>query len=448
MKKPLKVLCLFDYKANTGYGRVSENIIPRIKKWFGNTDQECKIWLDIIAINWFGQKNEKTGILETSIMEDKWTRVTSALYSVPVGSTPDAVDDFGRNGFLWMLKHSNAPESEEEKSDPNRTEKGYDGIFIIQDASVVNNIVPLLGVIKAENKKNNNPDFKSIFYFPADFEMVDVVVDKLNFFDTLITYNEYSRNAVTKLRPELKGKLKVIPHGIDTNEFFPISNYEIEDFREDYFGENADKFIVLNLNRNQPRKDIPCTIFGFQEFKKSHPNALLYLHMNPNDPKGWAMRLVLMQTGLLEGIDFMFPPADKENHGFSVEELNKIYNACDVYVTTTKGEGWGLGVTEAMATGLPVICPMHTSFTEIGDNGNRAYMLENLYPICTADDSIIREQCDFMEVAEKLTQVYDDLENNPGNVRKKTDAAQKYVETSLDWDDIAARFAQYMKDTY
>jgi len=441
-KKTLRILCLFDYNAHTGFATVSTNIIREIKKIFGNTDQYAGILLDICAINYFGERDKDGKITKTYYQEDKATVVFSALFSVPLKSTPEAKDDFGRNGFLWILKHSN----DEDENDA--TPRGYNGIFIIQDAPVINDIVPLLEIIKKENQEKNLPNFKSIFYFPADFEMVDQVLDKLGFFDLLITYNEYSRNAVLKWRPEFKPKLKVIPHGIDLKQFYPIDNQaQIDDFRKEYFGNNADKFIVLNLNRNQPRKDIPCTVFGFKEYQKENPNAFLYLHMNPRDPKGWDMRLLMMQVGLREGIDYMFPPVDKENHGHTTAELNLIYNACDVYVTTTKGEGWGLGVTEAMACRLPVICPMHTSFTEIGDYGRRVYPLENLYPICTVDDNIVREQCDYLEVAEKLKEAELDIKTNNPNLTKKLDMALSYVQ-SLHWPGIAQQFAEYFKQVF
>ncbi|NCY12365.1 MAG: glycosyltransferase, partial [Burkholderiaceae bacterium] len=58
-----------------------------------------------------------------------------------------------------------------------------------------------------------------------------------------------------------------------------------------------------------------------------------------------------------------------------------MYNASDLYVTTTLGEGWGLTLTEAMATRTPVICPISTSFIEMTDNGKRVYAVENLIPI-------------------------------------------------------------------
>jgi len=48
--KQLKVLCLFDYVARTGFGTVSKNIVKEIKTNFGEN-----ILLDIVAVNYFGE---------------------------------------------------------------------------------------------------------------------------------------------------------------------------------------------------------------------------------------------------------------------------------------------------------------------------------------------------------------------------------------------------------
>lgn len=447
-KETKRGLVLGDYgqHVHTGFATVLNNLIKWIKILYGNTEDVGNILFDIVAINNFGIKDSE-GKTKTFYREDKWTNVMSALFSTPLVSTPEAKDDFGRHGFLWILQHSNDPETDEEEKEKYSPLKGYDFIFINQDAPVINEIVPVLEKIRRENKEKNLKNFKSIFYFPCDFPMVDQVIDKLGFFDLLITYNEYSRDAILKLRPEFKNKLKVVNHGIDLTNLFPIEDKSIvQKFRREYFGNNADKFIVLNLNRNQPRKDVPATIFGFKEFKKNNPDAFLYLHMNPVDPKGWDLRMVMVQLDLIEGIDFMFPPAEKQNHGHSVEEINLIYNACDVYVTTTKGEGWGLGVTEAMGCGIPVICPMHTSFLEISDNGKRVYPLENLYPLCTIDDNIVRDQCDYIEVAEKLQEVKDDMKKESPVLKNKLELALEYVK-KLSWKNIGQKFVKLFKET-
>ena len=420
MKKPSKIFCLMDYKAFTGFSTVSTNIKSEIKKHFRED-----IKLDICAINYFGEPYE----------EEDGTYVISAMKSAI------KKDDFGRLAFMKILQDSNE----------------YDGIFILQDLGVICPIVDILKHIKAEKVRKNQKSFKSIFYFPVDCRLVDKLVEGLEFFDCLVTYTEYGRNEVLRLRPELKTKCKVVPHGNNDKDFYPLPEEEVQAFKKEYFGEN--KFVITNVNRNQPRKDIPTTIFAFIEAKKTWKEEgltkepLLYLHMHPKDPMGWDLRGLFLQTDLVEGKDYKLLETDVANNGASIEMLNKIYNASDVYVTTTLGEGWGLTLTEAMATKTPIICPLSTSFIEMTDNGSRVYPCENLIPYANTVDNVIRQQCDYIEVADNIIYIAKGTENQledvnfTENMNKRLENSYNYTK-SLSWKEVCKSWTKYFKETY
>ena len=421
MEKSYKVLMLVDYNCHTGFATVSHNIKKELKNNFGKNIQ-----FDICAINYFGEP----------YTEDDGTYVISAVKSAP------KKDDFGRFGFLKILKDTDE----------------YDGIFIIQDLGVILPIVPILKTIKEEKIANNKKQFKSIFYFPVDAPLVEKLTEGLEFFDSIVAYTEYGRNEVLRLRPELKKKIKVIPHGNNPKQFFPLPQNEVLEFRKEYFGRNADKFIITNVNRNQPRKDIPTTIFSFIEAKKQweehqiEKQPFLYLHMHPKDPMGWDIRCILAQTNLIEGEDYKLLDIHLANNGASIEMLNKIYNASDVYLTTTLGEGWGLTLTEAMATKTPIICPKSTSFIEMTDNGKRAYTLDNLIPTSTTFDSTIRQQCDYIEVADTILYIakgmqgdYENL-NFLENYKNRINNAYKWMQ-SIDWKILSKVWVDLFKKT-
>lgn len=421
MEKNYKVLFLGDYNCHTGFATVSHNIKKELKNNFGKNIQ-----LDIIAINYFGEP----------YTEEDGTYVISAVKSAT------KKDDFGRLTFLKILKESNE----------------YDGIFIIQDLGVILPIVPILKTIKEEKIANNKKQFKSIFYFPVDAPLVEKLTEGLEFFDSIVAYTEYGRNEVLRLRPELKKKIKVIPHGNNPKQFFPLPQNEVLEFRKEYFGNNADKFIITNVNRNQPRKDIPTTIFSFIEAKKQweehqiEKQPFLYLHLHPKDPMGWDIRCILAQTDLIEGEDYKLLDIHLANNGASVEMLNKIYNASDVYLTTTLGEGWGLTLTEAMATKTPIICPKSTSFIEMTDNGKRAYTLDNLIPTSTTFDSTIRQQCDYIEVADTILYIAKGLQGDYENLNflenynNRIESAYKWMQ-GLDWKIISKVWVDLFKKT-
>ena len=421
MKKPCKVLCLFDYKAFTGFSTVSTNIKKELKKHYGSD-----LHLDIVGINYFGEPFEES----------------DGTYVIPAVKSAPKKDDFGRFGFLKILNDSNE----------------YDGIFIIQDLGVIAPIIPILKGIKDEKRQNNKKVFKSIFYFPIDCKMIDKLVENLDFFDCLVTYTEYGRNEILRIRPDMKGKVKVVPHGNNFKDFYPIPKDDIKEFRAEYFGKNADKFIITSVNRNQPRKDIPTTIFAFQKLKELWAESeiktkpLLYLHMNPKDPLGWDIRAIFLQTDLVENVDYKLLDIETANRGASVEILNKIYNASDLFVNTTMGEGWGLTLTEAMSVKIPIVCPMNTSFVEMTNNGNNVYPLSESIPSCSKFDNVIRPQCHYEEVAETMLYVAEGLNGQHGDnffkdLDKKLQDSYKYVQ-SLSWTEICKRWIDYFKETY
>jgi glycosyltransferase involved in cell wall biosynthesis len=405
-----------DYVARTGFGTVSKNIVKELKKHYGQD-----LLLDIIAINYFGEPYH----------EDDNTFVISARLN-------DVNDDpFGRFFFLKILKETDA----------------YDGIFICQDLGTITSFMEVLEHIKQDKKDNNKKVFKSIFYTPVDCpQLIYPLVKGLDFFDVLVTYTEFGRKLINGLRPELK--VKVIPHGNSSKDFFPMVEEDIKKFRQEYFGENADKFIITNINRNQPRKDLPNTIFAFMEakeiWKENLPKPFLYLHTHPKDPMGWDIRALMMQTDLVEDVDYKLLPKEYEEQGTETALVNKIYNASDVYLTTTLGEGWGLGFSEAAACKVPIIAPYTTSFIEMSNYGKNAYMLESLYPFVNETDNVIRQQTDIYEIAETIKYVAEAkfglLEelNAKAILQEKIENNYKWSK-KIEWSEVCKSWIEYFK---
>jgi glycosyltransferase involved in cell wall biosynthesis len=408
MQKPFRILALFDYNSFTGFSTVSKNLVSNWKKIFGE-----RMFLDIVAVNYFGD----------GYSEGPNIRIVSAK------KNDIAKDDFGRYVFMRSL-----------------LDVDYDVIFILQDLGVVVPMIPHIKKIKDDRKKENKKQFKSILYFPVDFNLTPNLGVGLEFFDSLATFTDFGKQNINRLRPDLKAKVRVIPHGNNFENFYVMPESEVTAFRKSYFGDNADKFIIGNVNRNQPRKDIPNTIFGFLEYWETYnKNSFLYLHMNPKDPMGWHLRTILAQTPLREGIDFMFPPKDDYEKGADISKLNSIYNSMDVFLSTATGGGWELTVTEAMSARKPVVIPNHTSFQYLGgQNGERAYFLNTLYPSVSTIDNVIRFQSDLYEVAETLNYLYNDIQNNSPELALKIDNAYKFIEKHK-WEDIAKTFSEEIK---
>lgn len=398
---------------HTGFATVSKNVISGIRKHFGED-----LLIDMIAINNFSEEAyfDKEGV-----------------FVMPAQPSDPKKDEFGRNFYLKCLAEGN-----------------YEATFIMQDIGVIQPIIQVMKHVNLAKQKANKKQFKSFFYFPVDCNLIKQLTKDLEFFDVLATYTEFGREEVCRFRPELRKKIKIINHGNNNGAYYPIHKEESDIFREEYFEDEAkDKFIISVINRNQPRKDIATSIFAFQELKnkwKHDKKPFLYLHMNPSDPMGLDLRALLIQTDMEEFKDYMFPPRNIENHDATEAQLRSIYNASDLFLTTNLGEGWGLTITEAMACDLPVVAPLHTSITEISNNGERIYPITEFIPVCLKTDNMIRNMCFIDNVVDMMEEAVKDILNNSDIPKEKVNNAREYVKTKLDWKYLIPKFVTYMKE--
>jgi glycosyltransferase involved in cell wall biosynthesis len=403
--KITNVLFFGDFNCTTGFGNVSKQLID----------------------NWAKDKNLKITIFAINDFSEKSYNYKDNVFVIPALSISETKKDiYCRLEFLNLLYQNN-----------------FDVLFCLNDIEIFNEMGEHLQNVKNTKKKENKPSFKSIVYFPIDSEPRPNDLKIVSFFDEVITYTEYAK-AVMKplLTPAQFKKVKVIPHGCDTENFFPLNDFEKAKIKEEKFG--ADKFVFGSVNRNSARKDLASLIVGFSMFKhKNQADAVLYLHCNPLDPSGINIYRLCERVGLEVGKDVIVPSEFNENKGFSESELNKIYNSFDCFITTTTAEGWGLTITEAMATKTLVICPKHTSLAEISDNGlNTLNFMFQQQSVFVNDFEKIRfttnplEVVTLLEVAYKLADEPDELKDM---VRAKIENAYKKV-SGMKWETIAKKF--------
>ncbi|MGB8814965.1 MAG: glycosyltransferase family 4 protein [Paracoccaceae bacterium] len=153
--------------------------------------------------------------------------------------------------------------------------------------------------------------------------------------------------------------IDVIPHIVDTNLFRPLipnlQESRILGKRALGLDTSAEAFLVLNANRNLPKKRLDLTIEGFAFFAKGKPPPVkLYLHTSVVGP-AWDLRLLARRHGIADRL--VLTSQDLGAPCVSNAALNAIYNAADVGVNTSNSEGWGLVAFEHAATGAAQILP-------------------------------------------------------------------------------------------
>ena len=385
----------------TGFGTVTRNILTGLHAT-GKYD------IQVLGVNYWGNPHT----------------YPFPIWPIGIGSK----DPYGRQRAFDMMAK----------------ELDFDVLFLFQDSFILQSLMED-GLSKLKQMKN----FVSVGYYPVDGVPKKEWIKCMDMLDCPTTYTEFAKKESILACPEIANRLQVVPHGINVRDFFPLPEDDVESFRRQYFGRHANKFIVTNVNRNQQRKDIPRTLMAFKEFKRRRPNSVLYLHMATQD-QGWNLSEVIKGMGLVVNEDVLMPGNNfGPNNGYPIEVVNQIYNASDVVISTTVGEGWGLSTVEAMATRTPIIFPNNTALTEIiGANEERGYLVgsgetPDDFTVLPNDNEILRPLASVTGMADKLMHVYDNREE----ALKKADVAYSWVTSNLIWDkDIVPMWDKIIMD--
>jgi glycosyltransferase involved in cell wall biosynthesis len=406
--KVVNLLFYGDFNCTTGFGNVSKQLIN----------------------SWSKNKNFNITILAINDLSEKPYNYKDNVMVLPCLAIDEKKDGYARLELLKILYSHD-----------------FDVFFALNDIEVLNSMTEHLANVKKERAKANKKKTKYVLYTPIDSEPRPSDCEVLHLFDEVITYTEYAKAVLKPLIAEsLWKKIKVIPHGIDTEVFYPIP-FELEnrETKELIFGRD-DVFVFGSVNRNSARKDLGTLMIGFAMFKHtSQADAVLYLHCNPKDKMGIDCYRLSERLGLEVDKDIFFPKDFNENNGISEYELNKIYNTFDCFITTTTAEGWGLSIVEAMATQKLVVAPKHTSITEITDNGNNAFCFKFMQRAVFVNDF---EKIRFISNPEEVAQVcgivynlQNETEEVQGQVNEIIENAYNHV-TKWKWKDIAKKFEQ------
>jgi D-inositol-3-phosphate glycosyltransferase len=259
----------------------------------------------------------------------------------------------------------------------------------------------------------------------------------LNGLDHVILWTEFAREEA------LKGgcirSTSVVPLGVDLGIYKPLDKREA---RAHLPAQTRDGFIVLNANRNQPRKRIDLTIRAFaQFFHTNKADAYLYLHICPTGDIGVDAdqlaayynlkgRLLLESPGVYEAL--------------SEEDLAMTYQASDVQMSTTQGEGWGLTTMEGMACGIPQILP---DWSALGEWAKPAALMVPCTGTTTTIGGVnaIGGVPDETAVVNALQSLYDSRSRREELSKRGLALVQQ---PQFRWENIGARFAEEVERAF
>jgi glycosyltransferase involved in cell wall biosynthesis len=160
-----------------------------------------------------------------------------------------------------------------------------------------------------------------------------------------------------------------VPHGVDRSLFHPRP--QDRDGIRDELGIPRDVFLVGMVAANTgnpglPRKGFPQALQAFSRFAAAHDDAWLYGHTQSAPGKAGGIDLVSLTVaaGCPTG-RVRYPPLSVWHLGWSAAQVSSLYQAFDVLLNPSMGEGFGVPIVEAQACGVPVIASDHSAMSEL-----------------------------------------------------------------------------------
>lgn len=211
-------------------------------------------------------------------------------------------------------------------------------------------------------------------------------------------------NAAIKREGIPRKKLVLIPNGIDTNHFHPDTSSE----RKKRLGLPENSLIFGTVSGLRKVKALDLLLHAFRALRDLTPDVFLVIA--GDGPEALPLQDLARRLDLTESVRFMGLRLDVE----------RILPAFDVFMLSSRSEGFPNAILEAMACGLPVIA------TSVG--GIRELVCPEVTGRLIAPDNM-----------EEMVKAMRWILDNPGKRREFSENARRHVEEHFRFDVIGER---------
>lgn len=219
-----------------------------------------------------------------------------------------------------------------------------------------------------------------------------------------------SKTAFKTTFPHIPVSYRIIPNGVDTERFNPGVK-PLDKFPED-------KPKILFLGRLDPRKGLNHLLAAYPLIKKKIPEAIL---------------IVVGSGPSIERYKNSIPAKLRDSVYFegrvSADLIPRYYATCDSYVSpATGGEVFGIVLTEAMATGKPVVASNIPGYNDVIQDRVNGLLFDYKNP---------------EDIADKVIQT---LENK--KLRNTLITNGRNFALGISWQNIAKKVLDYYEELY
>lgn len=220
--------------------------------------------------------------------------------------------------------------------------------------------------------------------------------------------------------------------GVDTAFWHPATSTEKSALRKG-LGLGEDEFVILTVADNQERKNLWAGLEAVQKLKQKTDRKVRYIIVTRTDsPVGWKLNDLAIEMGLTKEL-MLF------NRGLPTEDLWGLYAVSDVYLSTSKAEGLGMPVLDAMASGIPCVATDTGALHELLEDG-RGFLVPPAYTFRDVWGNSKRDMIDTDKTAESLLA----LTELPAPTISK---ARDYVEDRT-WDISVTQIHQKIEELF
>jgi glycosyltransferase involved in cell wall biosynthesis len=227
---------------------------------------------------------------------------------------------------------------------------GY-GVLLIKanGLPVVANIHHPLQVDRANSvrqARNMEGKLQWLRFYP--FWMQEIVARRI---DRIITGSENSARSVAKEFRLPREQIAVIYDGVDTETFHPVET-------------RKERGMILYVGNSDDRNKGARYLIEAMALLKNNDG----LHLTVVDrPTAWTVPTLARELGIADRVTL--------TGRLPREELVRLYNACEVFVSPSLYEGFGLPAAEAMACGAPVVATTAGAFPEVIEDGQSGLLV-------------------------------------------------------------------------
>ena len=237
-----------------------------------------------------------------------------------------------------------------------------------------------------------------------------------------------------------ENNIRVIPHGVEPSAFYK-SDYANRSITRKMLNIKSNEFLLLNIGGLTDNKGVDLLLAAYISLKPKYSNLRLLIKDSSNL---YGRRLKDVVDVMTEDKRFQHLDFSKLNDvltiskNLDIEQMNRIYNSSDAYISPYIAEGFNLPPLEAAACGVPIVVSSGGSTDDYFSN--KLGLQIRSKKVSSKDDDSIRIFPEF----DSLVFCIETLINNNNYGGK---VGSKYVHDLFNWQKITNLLVESFSST-